>query len=139
MITICKAILSGAKPAQIREQTEGLIPGWLRDLAVKLAGDPALTVSVITYQDGAQELEVLHTGPPHRTEHTIDRRRFTGQPQQEASRTLSIATPPGLQDAITLVRAILLDAAASLGRRLKGLLICDSRCAISSHRVRDSG
>jgi hypothetical protein len=40
MITICKAILSGAKPAQIREQTEGLIPGWLRDLAVKLAGDP---------------------------------------------------------------------------------------------------
>jgi hypothetical protein len=93
---------------------------------------------VITYYDGRLELEVLHTGPPHRTEHTIDCRRFTGQPQQEASRTLSIATPHGLQDAITLVRAILLDA-ASLGRRFQGLLICDSRCAISSPRMRDSG
>jgi hypothetical protein len=40
MITICKAILSGAKPAQIREKTEGLIPGWLRDLAVSWPGTP---------------------------------------------------------------------------------------------------
>ena len=67
MITICKTILSGAAPARIREQTEGLAPGWLRDLAVKLAGDPALTVSVITRDDGTQELEVLHSGPPHHT------------------------------------------------------------------------
>jgi hypothetical protein len=31
---------------------------------------------VITYQDGAAELEVLHTGPPHHTEPTIDSDRF---------------------------------------------------------------
>jgi len=105
MITICKAILSGAKPAQIREQTEGLNPGWLRDLAVKLAGDPTLTVSVITYQDGAAELEVLHTGPPHHTEQTIDGDRFTRQPGQ----TLPIAEPPDVQNAVAVVRAILLD------------------------------
>ena len=105
MITICKAILSGAKPAQIREQTEGLIPGWLRDLAVKLAGDPALTVSVITREDGTQELEVLHTGPPHHTEQTIDSDRFTRQPGQ----TLPIAEPPDVQNAVAVVRAILLD------------------------------
>jgi hypothetical protein len=56
MITISKAVLSGSAPTRIREQTEGLESGWLRDLAVKLAGDPTLTVSVITLQDGTQEL-----------------------------------------------------------------------------------
>jgi hypothetical protein len=40
MITICKTILSGATPARIRAQTEGLASGRLRDLAVKLAGTP---------------------------------------------------------------------------------------------------
>ena len=104
MITICKAILSGAKPAQIREQTEGLFPGWLRDLAVNLAGDPALTVSVIIYQD-AQELEVLRTGPPHHTEQSIDSDRFTRQHAE----TLSVAEPPDVQDAVALVRSMLLD------------------------------
>jgi len=64
MITIRKARLSGAAPVLIRERAQGLGSGWLRDLAVKLAGDPDLTVSVITFADGKQELEVLHTGPP---------------------------------------------------------------------------
>ena len=112
MIRICKAILSGASPAHIREQTEGLASAQLRDLTVELAADPDLTVSVITYDDGRQELEVLHTGPPQLTEHTIDCRRFARQPGQEPSRTLSIATPAGLQDAVLLVRGILRSAAA---------------------------
>ena len=81
MTTICKTILTGTSPQQIREQTEGLAPARLRDLAARLAARRDLTVSVITYDDdGAQELEVLHTGPPHRTEHTIDCRKFTRQP-----------------------------------------------------------
>ena len=104
MITICKTILSGATPARIRAQIEGLASGRLRDLAVKLAGDPALTVSVITHEDGTQELEVLHTGPPHHTEQTIDSDRFTREPAQ----TLPIAEPPDVQNAVALVRAILL-------------------------------
>jgi hypothetical protein len=111
MITICKTVLSGSEPGQIREQTEGLASAPLRELAVTLAADPALTVSVITYDDGTQELEVLHTGPPHRTEHTIDRRRFTRRPAESPSRTMSIASPAGLQDAAALVRAILREAA----------------------------
>jgi len=86
----------------------GLIPGWLRDLAVKLAGDPALTVSVITYQDGAAELEVLHTGPPHDTEQTIDSDRFTRQHAE----TLPVAEPPNVQNAVALVRSMLLDDTA---------------------------
>jgi hypothetical protein len=112
VIRICKATLSGASPGRIWEQTEGLAPVQLRDLAVQLAADPDLTVSVITYDDGRQELEVLHTGPPHHTEHTIDCCRFSRQPEQTPSRTLSIATPAGLQDAVTLVRGVLRSATA---------------------------
>jgi len=110
--TICKTVLSGTTDEQIQNQAEGLEPAQLRDLAVHLAADPDLTVSVITYDDGRLELEILHTGPPHHTDHTIDRRRFTRQPPQAASRTLSIAGPAGLQDTLTLVRAILQDATA---------------------------
>ncbi len=110
MITIGKAVLSGSAPGQIRDQTEGLAPARLRDLAVQLAADPDLTVSVITYGDGTQELEVLHTGPPHRTEHTVDCHRFTRQPGRTQAQTLSIADPDGLQHAVALVQSILRDA-----------------------------
>ena len=112
MITISKAVLSGSTPGQIRDQTQGLASAPLRDLAVQLAGDPDLTVSVITYDDGTQELEVLHTGPPQLTEDTIDCLRFTRQPSGAPARTLSVASPAGLQEVVTLVRAMLLDAAA---------------------------
>ena len=113
MIKIRKDVLSGSAPGQIRELTAGLASAPLRDLAVQLAGDPGLTVSVITYDDGRAELEVLHTGPPCHTEDTIDTRRFTRQ--QPPARRLSITGPAGLQDAVTLVRGILLDAAAHEG------------------------
>lgn len=77
MITICKTVLSSADPGQVQDLAGSMAPAGLLDLAVQLAGDPALTVSVITHDDARQELEVLHTGPPQRTEHSIDRRRFT--------------------------------------------------------------
>ena len=67
MIKISKTVISGAASGHFREQTEGLAPALLRELAVQLAADPDLTVSVISYDDGRQELEVLHTGPPHCT------------------------------------------------------------------------
>lgn len=109
MTRVCKTVLSGSEPGQVRDQAAGLPTGPLRDLAVQLAADPDLTVSVISYDDGRQELEVLHTGSPCHTEDTIDRHRFTRQP----SRTLSTATPARLQDAATMIRGILRDAAAS--------------------------
>jgi hypothetical protein len=107
MITISKTILSGTTPGQIRQQATGLASAPLRDLAAELATDPELTVSVITYQDGTQELEVLHTGPPRLTEHTIDPHRFTRQPEACPSRTLPIASPADLHDATNLIRAVL--------------------------------
>ena len=115
MIKICKTILSDAAPGHIREQTEGLAPAQLRELAVQLAADPELTVSVITYDDGRQELEVLHTGPPHRTEHTIDCRRFEREPAATPARTMSVGTPDALLDAAEMIRAILWDAQHSTG------------------------
>src|SRR5579859_1099197 len=107
MIAICKVTLSGSAPDRIREQTEGLESGCLRDLAVKLASDSALTVSVITYADGRQELEVLHTGPPHHTEQAIGRRRRAVQAGQVPVQRLPIAGPPDVQNAAALVRTIL--------------------------------
>jgi len=108
MITICKAVLSGSAPGRIRAQTQGLESDGLRDLAVKLAADPDLTVSVVTYPDGRQELEVLGTGPPHLTEETIDSGRFVRQAGQAPVRRLPIARPPDVQRAVALVRTILL-------------------------------
>jgi len=110
VITIRKTVVSGSTPGQIRDQVAGLATARLGDLAVRLAADQDLTVSVITYDDGRLELEILHTGPPHRTEDTIDCRRFTGQHPQATSRRFSIATQTGLQDAVTIIRAILIDA-----------------------------
>jgi hypothetical protein len=104
MITICKAVLSGSAPGRIREQTQGLESDGLRDLAVKLAGDPDLTVSVITYADGRQELEVLGTGPPYHTEETIDSGRFARHAGPASVRRLPIARPPDVQRAGALVR-----------------------------------
>jgi hypothetical protein len=108
--TICKAMLSGGTPRQIRDRTQGLVPARLRDLAIQLAGHPDLTVCVITCDDGTQELEVLHTGPPHRTADTIDCRRFSRQSSGSPARTLSIASQADLQEAISLIRGIFLDA-----------------------------
>jgi hypothetical protein len=115
VIKISKAILSGASPGRIREQTGDLAPSQLRELAVQLAADPDLTVSVITYDDGRQELEVLHTGPPHRTEHTIDCCRFEREPATTPPRTTSVATPAALLDAAEMIRAILWDAQHGTG------------------------
>jgi hypothetical protein len=112
VISICKTILSGMPPEQIRDLTEGLDSAPLRDLAARLAADPNLTVSMITYSDGRQELEVLHTGPPHNTDDTIDHHRFARQTQEAPGWTLPVSTQAGLQDAVTVIRTVLLNAAA---------------------------
>jgi hypothetical protein len=119
MTVIRKTVLSDAAPQQIRDQTRDIASARLRDLAIQLAADPDLRVSVMTGQDGTQELEVLYTGPPHRTEDTIDgqvftRQVFTRQAPAAPTRTLAITSPSGLQHAVNLIRATLLNASALL-------------------------
>lgn len=70
---------------------------------------------MITYDDGRAELEVLHTGPPHRTEHGIAPGRFTRQPGAVPAQTIPVASRSSLQDAARLIRAILWDAHHSTG------------------------
>jgi hypothetical protein len=115
MTVIRKTVLSDAAPQQIRDQTRDITPARLRDLAIQLAADPDLRVSVMTGQDGTQELEVLYTGLPHRTEDTIDgqvftRQVFTRQPPAAPTRMLAITSRSGLQGAVNLIRAALLNA-----------------------------
>lgn len=85
----------------------------LRDLALHLASYRDLRVSVITYDDGSAELEVLHAGPPHHTAATIDCGRFAGRPAAEPGWVVDLAGDAALEQATDLIRATLLQASAS--------------------------
>jgi hypothetical protein len=120
MITINKAVVSRVPSDQVQAQidalTAGVSPGddavaaRLRDLAVRLAADRDLQVSVITYEDGRAELQVLHAGPPHYTEDTIDCAKFARADHPEPGWIVSLADDAGLQNATDLVRGTLLNA-----------------------------
>ena len=128
MITIRKAVASRVPPDQILALLEALTSGSgtcrsgpddaavatrLRDLALHLASYRDLRVSVITYEDGSAELEVLHAGPPHHTEATIDRGKFAGQPVTESGWVVDLAGDSALEHATELIRGTLLAASAS--------------------------
>jgi hypothetical protein len=128
MITIRKAVASRVPPDQIRAAIEALASGSetsgsgpgdaevaarLRDLALHLASYRDLRVSVIIYEDGSAELEVLHAGPPHHTEATIDRGKFAGQPAAESGWVVDLAGDSALEHAAELIRGTLLKASAS--------------------------
>ena len=109
MIITRTDVLSGATPQQIREKAAGLDPARLADLAVQLAADTGLRVSVITYPDGTQALEVLRAAPP-------GRRTAATRPTGPPARTLSLATLPGLQAAIQLIHDTLQQASQPSGK-----------------------
>jgi hypothetical protein len=120
VITIHKAVLSGATLSEIRDQVEELARGpggnaaaaRLRDLAVELAAHRDLRVSVITYEDGTEELEVLHAGPPHLSENTIDCGKSADLARAAPDSTLCLAGESGIRDAVNLIRATLRNAGA---------------------------
>jgi hypothetical protein len=138
MITIRKAVASRVPPDQILAVLEALTAGpgtagpgtpgpgtagsgpgdaaaaaRLGDLALRLASYRDLRVSVITYEDGSAELEVLHSGPPHHTAATIDRGKFAGQPATESGWVVDLAGDSALEHAIELIHGTLLAASAS--------------------------
>jgi hypothetical protein len=133
MITIRKAVARRVPPDQIRAGIDALISGSgtsesgtagsglgddavaarLRDLALQLASYRDLQVSVITYEDGSAELEVLHAGPPHHTCDTIDRAKFAGRAAAEPGWVVDLGSDSALQHATDLIRAALLEAIAS--------------------------
>jgi hypothetical protein len=133
MITIRKAVASRVPPDQLLAGIEALTSGSgtpesgtsgsglgdaevaarLRDLALHLASYRDLRVSVIRYEDGSAELEVLHAGPPHHTAATIDRGKFAGQPAIESGWVVDLAGDAALEHATELIRGTLLAASAS--------------------------
>jgi hypothetical protein len=128
MITIRKAVASRVPPDQILAVLEALASGpgaagsgpgdaaaaaRLGDLALRLASYRDLRVSVITYEDGSAELEVLHSGPPHHTAATIDCGKFAGQPATESGWVVDLAGDSALEHAIELIHGTLLAASAS--------------------------
>ena len=48
----------------------------------------------------------------HNTDDTIDHRRFSRQTQEAPGWTLPVSTQAGLRDAVTVIRTVLLNAAA---------------------------
>jgi hypothetical protein len=137
MITIRKAVATRVPPDQIRAVIEALTSGSgtsgsgtsgsgtsgpgpgdaevaarLRDLALHLASYRDLRVSVIIYEDGSAELEVLHAGPPHHTEATIDRGKFAGRPATESGWVVDLTGDSALEHATDLIRGTLLAASA---------------------------
>ena len=118
MITIRKAVISRVWPGRLRAEAPAAGPGQaedpaaarLRDLAQRLAAYRDLQVSVITYEDGRAELQVLHAGPPHHTENTIDCGRFGGPDRPAPGWVVSLADEGGVQDVTDLIRAALQEA-----------------------------
>jgi hypothetical protein len=128
MLTIRKAVATRVPPDQIRAGIEALtsrsgtsepgpgdaeVEARLRELALHLASYPDLRVSVIIYEDGSAELEVLHAGPPHHTEATIDRGKFAGQPAAESGWVVDLTGDSALERATDLIRGTLRAASTS--------------------------
>jgi hypothetical protein len=126
MITIRKAVATRVPPDQIQAGIEALtsrsgtsgpgdaeVEARLRELALHLASYPDLRVSVIIYEDGSAELEVLHAGPPHHTEATIDRGKFAGQPAAESGWVVDLTSDSALEHATDLIRGTLRAASTS--------------------------
>ena len=125
MITIRTAVARRVPPEQVQAVIEALTSGpgsvqdedeaaaRLRDLALHLASYRDLRVSVITYDDGSAELEVLHAGPPHHTAATIDLGKFAGPSAAEPGWVVDLAGDAALEQATDLIRGTLLKASAA--------------------------
>lgn len=116
MITIHKVLLDGT-PDDLQRKVEELardqgpyeyLAGTrLRELAVALAMHDDLRVSVVTYEDGSQELEVVLTGDPHCDAVMIDRNKLGDQCQVTWERWLAINDAPATRIAVSLIKAVL--------------------------------
>jgi hypothetical protein len=113
MITIRKGVISRVWPDRRQAPADEDPPAApLRDLALRLAAQRDLRVSVITYEDGQAELEVLHAGPPHPTAETIRGERLAGPDGGVPGWVVSLAAEGGLEDVADLVCATLRDEGA---------------------------
>ena len=116
MITSHKTILSGS-PDDLRRTVERLALDQepheykagmrLRELAVALAAHAAFNVSVISYEDGSQELEVGLTDHPGCDPIVICRDRDGERYQLSWDLWLPVVDQPGIEAIVNLIGAAL--------------------------------
>jgi hypothetical protein len=116
VITCHKTILSGS-PDDIRRTVEKLSLDQepheyqagtrLRELAVALAVQAGFNVSVISYEDGSQELEVGLTDHPGCDPIVICRDRDGGRYQLSWDLWLPVEDQPGIEAIVNLIGAAL--------------------------------
>ena len=116
MITIQKSRLSGSFDdlqrkvedlARDQGPQEYLADTRLRELAIALAMQPDLHVSMVTYADGSQELEIILTDHPSRDPIAIGRDHLGGQCQLTWEQWLPIDDQPGIETIVNLIQAVL--------------------------------
>jgi hypothetical protein len=116
VITIRKALLKGSLD-DLQRKVEDLacdqgpqeyITGTrLRELAVALAMQTDLCVSVVTYEDESQELEVVLTDHPSSGAISIGRDQLGGRCQLSWERWLPINDQPSTETVVSLVQTVL--------------------------------
>lgn len=125
MITSHKTILSGSRE-YLQRKVEGLSLDQepheyqagtrLRELAVELAMQAGFNVSVISYEDGSQELEVVLTDYPSCDPIVIGRNQHGGLCQLSWDLWLPIEDQPGIETIVNLIRAALNATRPALAR-----------------------
>ena len=99
--------------AQVEQLARGLdyhsylVGTWLRELAIGLALHADLVVSVVTYGDGGQELEVRMASSPNGDGVVIGRSATGDQCQISLDLWASIKDQPSREQAVRLARALL--------------------------------
>ncbi len=116
MMTVRKDLLTGT-PDEVSRRVEDLSRGMslheymagtrLRALAVELARHAALTVSVVTYEDESQELEVVLSGDPGCDAIMIDRDKAGDHCQMTWDRWLDIRNDAEIGKTADFIAAVL--------------------------------
>lgn len=128
MITSQKTILSGS-PDDLRRKVEALALDQepheyqagmrLRELAVELAMQAGFNVSVISYEDGSQELEVVLTDYPSCDPIVIGRDQLGVRCQLSWDLWLPIEDRPAIETIVNLIRVALNATRPALARNTK--------------------
>jgi hypothetical protein len=128
MMTARKDLLSGTPDevsARVEELSRGLaqyeyLAGTrLRLLAVELTKRPNLRVSVVTYENDSQELEVVFTDDPHCDPVMIDRDNIGERCQVTWDRWLPISNDTEVEIAADMI-ASMLNICARFGAKTTG-------------------
>lgn len=125
MNSSCKTILSRS-PDDIRRTVDELALDQepheyqagtrLRELTVSLAMQPGFSVSVISYEDGSQELEVVLTDHPGCDPIVIGQDQNGGRCQVSWDLWLPIDDQPGIETIVNLIGAALNATRPALAR-----------------------